>query len=122
MEVLSGLPGFTYQWNTGETTDSIQVNPLQSQRYTVTVTDTCGVHYAIDSLILTVIQDPILVTTKDTSINCPNDPAEINIAVSGGNAPYSIIWDNGAVDTTQQELSAFSTTTFQITVTDECAN
>ncbi len=121
VQVLSGLPGFTYNWSTGETTDTINVNPISPQRYSVTVTDTCGVNYAVDSISLVVIRDPVEVIAKDTSVNCPNDPAKIKLFLSGGNPPYDIVWDNGATDTTQQNLFAFTTTTFQITVTDECA-
>ena len=64
---------------TGETTDTINVNPLSPQRYSVTVTDTCGVHYAVDSISLVVIRDPVEVIAKDTSVNCPNDPAKIKL-------------------------------------------
>lgn len=120
VEVLSGLPGFTYEWNTGETTDSITINPLSNQMYVVTVTDTCGVNYGVDTVFVDVIRNPVEVSANDTSVNCPNDPALIILDVSGGNPPYSITWDNGAVDTTRQDLIASITTNFGITVTDEC--
>lgn len=36
-----GLPGYTYEWSTGETTEVISVSPTNSTTYTVTVTDAC---------------------------------------------------------------------------------
>lgn len=37
----NGLPGYTYEWNTGDTTNEIQVSPASTTTYTVTTTDAC---------------------------------------------------------------------------------
>lgn len=38
---FDGLPGYTYEWNTGETTNEINVSPSETATYTVTATDAC---------------------------------------------------------------------------------
>ncbi|MDP4273836.1 MAG: FISUMP domain-containing protein [Bacteroidota bacterium] len=37
-----GVPPYSYKWNTGETTSSINVSPTSTTSYQVTVTDHCG--------------------------------------------------------------------------------
>ena len=41
-DALGGAVGYTYYWNTGETTKSIDVSPVETSDYMVTVTDNCG--------------------------------------------------------------------------------
>lgn len=41
-EVLGGAGNYTYEWSTGETTESISVCPEETTEYTVTVTDENG--------------------------------------------------------------------------------
>src|SRR5690606_28737912 len=50
----------------------------------------------------------------DVSINGGNDGA-IDLMVSGGTAPYTYIWNNGA---TTEDLSALTAAVFEVTVTD----
>jgi len=48
---------FTYQWNTGQQTNSFNVAPAASTLYTVTVTDACGGQTATASHLLIVLSD-----------------------------------------------------------------
>ncbi len=37
-----GLPPLSYSWNTGQTVDNITISPLETQDYTLTISDNCG--------------------------------------------------------------------------------
>ncbi|RFC54454.1 T9SS type B sorting domain-containing protein [Brumimicrobium aurantiacum] len=41
-QASDGLPAYSYQWNTGETTNQLNVNPGADFSYIVTATDQCG--------------------------------------------------------------------------------
>ncbi len=118
VSVLSGMSGFTYNWSSGDTVQTIWVSPSNTTQYYVTVTDTCGISQT-DSLTVVVIEDPVSVTTNDVNILCPGDPVQIGISIAGGYPPYSILWSNGWTDSIQT-VSVDTTTTFWWYVTDQC--
>lgn len=79
---LSGSPPYKYLWNTGETTQSINVN--KAATYTVTVTDnTPGCNGVTQSITLTASTTPATPTAADVSI-CPNTTAALTATAPGG--------------------------------------
>lgn len=123
-----GGGGYTYQWSTGETTESIFVSPGSTQSYSVTVTDDCLNQSDQASTTVNVPTfDPLLAdATDDITEQCPYVPFDLNVEVTGGSGTYSYSWtdpegnvlSNGnAVNVVPSE-----TTTYTITVTDACGN
>ena len=49
--ITGGNAPYTYQWNTGETTQSIEVSPTETTTYTVTITDLNGCSTTADALV-----------------------------------------------------------------------
>lgn len=72
--IEDGVAPFTYEWNTGDTSEMLIVTPLISTLYTVTVTDACGLTATDDALVDVI---PILRDTQDVSL-CAGSSIIIN--------------------------------------------
>ncbi len=126
--VTGGVPPFTYLWNTGETTQSIQVSPSSTTSYSVVVTDNCTGQSANGSGTVNVpIFSPLVLNeTADISEICPYIPATLEANPSGGAGNYSYQWSvsggqNLGTGATQV-VTPSQTTTYLVTVTDQCGN
>jgi hypothetical protein len=111
--VVTGSTGaVSYSWNTGATTALL--DNLGAGTYSVTVTD------ATDSSVsasATVGQPPaIQVFSSVTDVDCSGTASgAIDLTISGGTAPYSFTWSNGALT---EDLTNLSGGTYANTVTD----
>lgn len=108
-----GLAPFTYQWSTGDTTQSI--DSLCGGIYEVTVIDSNGIA-ATDTVLI--VEPPELEITDTTSNascqTCSNGSA--GITATGGTPPFAFLWSNGATTQTADSLTAG---TYYVTVTDD---
>ena len=92
----SGL--YSYQWNTGATTDSL-VN-LAAGTYTVTVTDEAGC-VANQTILVTAAPLPVIDSAATTNVKCfGNATGSATISVSNGVAPYTYVWSGATTSTT----------------------
>ena len=107
---LTATGGDTYLWSTGENTSSIEVAPIATTIYSVTVTDITGCTDE-DNVMVTVNPNPIANAGADQVI-CDGESA--TLTASGGGT-YS--WSNG-MNTPSISVSPSSTTSYQLTVTD----
>lgn len=109
--VTGGTPPYTYQWTNGETTSKIE--NITANNYFVMVTDDkgCVVQGSIfvgdpNGIFTTeTIKDPICYQGNDGSI-------ELN--VTGGNFPYTYLWNTGAVTKDLKNLTAGN---YEVTIT-----
>ena len=111
--VSGGATPYTYSWSNGATTASI--NGLCAGTYTVTVTDNGGCSMTAQATV-TNNGSTITVQTSSTNETCQNlcdGTALTNI--SGGTAPYTILWSNGA---STANISSLCPATYSVTVTD----
>ncbi|MGB0166505.1 MAG: gliding motility-associated C-terminal domain-containing protein [Luteibaculum sp.] len=93
VNVTNAIAPLQYQWNHGPTTQS--VSGLQSQSYTVTVTDATGCSETQS----VIIPEPELLTISpvDDEVLCFGQTFSLSPQVSGGNgAPYSFTANNNA--------------------------
>ncbi|MFM7104931.1 MAG: SprB repeat-containing protein, partial [Flavobacteriales bacterium] len=95
------------------TTDSLQDN-LFAGDYVVTVSEGSG---CISSYEFNITQPPLLqVIATVENADCSNDFAgSIEIDITGGIAPYLVLWENGDISTTLTGLSADN---YNLSVTD----
>jgi gliding motility-associated-like protein len=77
----AGTPGYTYIWNTGETTQSIIVN--KAGTYKVTVSDQSTCPPVSKSIIITSGTTPPAPTAPNV-VACPNGPATLTATAPGG--------------------------------------
>lgn len=66
---LDGLPGYTYDWSNGETTNSIAVSPEVTTTYTATVTDQCN-QQAAASVVVDIHDLPLPILEADDTVGC----------------------------------------------------
>ncbi len=116
VSVTGGTQPYTYNWGGGRTTAAI--TGLTAGTYTVTVNDGAG----CSSTQPVIITQPtaIVITSTVTSATClPTGSAQAN--VSGGTAPYTYLWSNGA---TTAKISNVAGGSYTVTVTDSkgCTN
>ena len=102
-------PGFQYIWSTGDTVASIQVAPLMTTTYTVTLTSPLGCSYA-DSVTVFVHNPPTVEIVGNTE-RCDGDHSPI-VATGGTN----YMWSNGV-----EKDSLFITESgiYTVTVSDQ---
>jgi hypothetical protein len=108
-EIRGGSPPYTYLWNTGSASQTIDGVPAGT--YTLTVTDING---CTSTQNITLTEPSALHIVSITSpqhhgfnISChgQNDGA-ITLSVAGGVPPYSFQWNNGSMDQNPQALEA----------------
>jgi len=109
-----GIPPYYYQWDTGETTDTLDVSPMVTTTYTVTITDECGSQKV--ETIEVVVQGPVANAGEDIPI-CLNQSTVLT--ATGGT---SWLWQPGNLTDQAITVSPLTTTTYTLTVYDACGN
>lgn len=85
---LDAGPGYeTYDWSTGETSQTIVVDEPGS--YEVAVTSECG--QASDAITIAPCEDEFFISLEDLSV-CAGEEVEIIADVTGGVAPFTFEW------------------------------
>lgn len=110
--VSGGVGPFTYRWNTGATTATI--NNLSPGTYTVTVTANNGCQQTESIEVGAGSNLDVSLGVVNESCQGGNDGA-ITAAASNGQAPYQFLWSNGATSPSINNLTAGS---YRVTVTD----
>ncbi|MFY0591611.1 PKD domain-containing protein [Roseivirga sp.] len=114
LTVSGGTGPYTYSWADDGTVLTKDRSGLTSGNYTVTVTDANGCQ-AVESV---AIIEPLQLATTDvlSNVNCFGESTgSINITVSGGVAPYSYLWSNGALT---EDLNGISAGNYSVVITD----
>jgi large repetitive protein len=109
--VSGGLGPFIYQWNTGQTSQTI--SNVVGGGYNVTVTGAGTGCVATASV--NIVQNPQIIvnTSPNNQISCATT-ATISATANGGTAPLSYQWSNGATG----QSTVVNTGTYVVTVTD----
>ncbi len=118
--VSGGTAPYSFNWSTGAGTEDI--SGLTAGTYTVLVTDANGCTNNSFTTTLTQPAAALAVTGLVTNVNCFGaNNGSINITPTGGTAPYTYLWTNGA---TTQDLTALAPGTYGVTITDAngCTN
>lgn len=107
-----GTPGYTYSWSNGATSSSI--TNLQSNSYTVTVSDV----NSCPKIASVTVSQPLVISlsTSSTPASCKGgNNGTATASASGGNGGFTFSWSNGGSGPTINSLSAG---TYSVTATD----
>lgn len=118
-----GFSPYTFQWNTSEIADIIQVSPSSTSIYSLIATDSHGCT-SPEKLISVNVYDPISISTQifPTEI-CTGDNVNVTINAEGGNGNYiyQLISNNGVENISNKYLfSPSETSDYIISVSDNC--
>lgn len=109
---LNASGGGSYSWNPGgATTQQINVSPVISMNYIVTVTNNFGCT-STDNALVTVNPLPVANAGVDQSICIGNS------ALLSASGASNYLWNPGGATTQQISISPVSSTTYAVTVTD----
>ncbi len=109
---------YTYNWDNGETTPDLQ--NLVPGTYTVTVSTGTSCSGTATFTIEDEPNEPEISFTPTESI-CGISNGSIDVSVSGGEPPYTFLWDNGE---TTEDIDDIPEGTYSVTVTgaNGCTN
>ncbi|MBI2271326.1 MAG: gliding motility-associated C-terminal domain-containing protein [Bacteroidetes bacterium] len=113
--VSGGTPGYTYIWSPGGATTSLAGNLVSGIQYAVTIKDAnnCSV---IDTI--TVFnKGPLKITTSSTETCGSTNSGSATVLPTGGNTPYSYLWNPGTINS-QTLVGLAAGTAYTVTVTD----
>lgn len=111
--VSGGVPGYSYMWNTGATTSSI--NNVAAGTYSVTVTDTNGCSISGQASVSNT-SGPVVTIDSIVNEDCTaGTSGSISVTTTGGTPPYQYLWSNGE---TTYSINGLSSGTYNVTVTD----
>ncbi|MFH1320500.1 MAG: T9SS type A sorting domain-containing protein [Bacteroidota bacterium] len=112
LTIIGGIAPYTYIWSDGNTTEDL--TGLAAGSYSVTIVDANGC-ITNNS---TVISEPptVSATITGTDVSCSGgNNASADLTVTGGTAPYTYFWSNGAVT---EDVSGLAAGTYTVLVTD----
>ncbi len=114
---VGGKPTYTYNWSNGLGTGSTKtVNPTGNTTYTVTITDNIGCTSS-DAVTINITNSPTVNAGADATI-CIGSSIILTASGSGGQSPYTYIWNNGLGAGASKTVNPSSNTTYIVTVTD----
>ncbi|HEY4798115.1 MAG TPA: SprB repeat-containing protein, partial [Bacteroidia bacterium] len=110
--VSGGSPAYTYLWSSGQTTSA--VTGLSAGSYSVNVKDANNCN---TSASVTVAIFPALVSAQSQSnVSCfGGNNGLTTVNVSGGDSPYSYLWNNGQSSSAAMSLISGN---YSVTITD----
>ena len=109
--VSGGTGVYTYLWNTGATTETIE--NLSPGFYQLTVVDNGNCE--AEQFFEVIDTEQISATTNTLMAFCGNANGSIAISPEGGTAPYTYLWNTGA---TTPSISNLSGGTYELTLSD----
>ncbi|MFH1320024.1 MAG: PKD domain-containing protein [Bacteroidota bacterium] len=108
-----GTSPYTYQWNSGDSTDALQ--GVSAGTYTVIINDANG---CLDSATVTITEpDSISLSTNAIDASCGQLNGEVSVAASGGTGAYTYQWDDPGSSGTET-ITGLAAGVYTVTVTD----
>ena len=111
--VTGGNAPYTYRWSNGVTT--ARLAGLIAGTYDLTVTDAGGCT-AFSSVTITEPDVLVAAVSVDANVSCnAGSSGAATVSTTGGTAPYTYLWSNGAET---ESIAGLAAGTYSVTVTD----
>ncbi len=111
--VTGGAPPYSYSWNTGQT--SLSLNQVPAGNYTITITDAagCKVNYTAN------VTEPskLTITSNILATSCGLNNGSATLLTTGGTTPYSYLWT--PILSTSASVNNLSPGNYSAIVTDK---
>lgn len=112
----TGASALTFAWNDPNNSTTEDLSFLSAGTYIVEVTDAAGcsdtIHYTVNEPASALAQ-----TNSVVHVSCGGSAdGEIDLTISGGTAPYDVLWNNGS---TSEDLSNLDGGNYDVTITDD---
>jgi subtilisin family serine protease len=115
LSIVGGIQPYSFSWNNGATSQN--TNNLSAGDYSVSITDANGCSANADASVAVV--SAVSISISSTDVTCfGSADGTINVQVTGGVAPYSYSWSNGA---NSQNLSNVGPGNYSVDVIDASA-
>ena len=111
LTVTSGSTPYTFSWSNGATDEDI--SGLLPTSYNALVTDSAGCTANVAVTVANANGPNATFTSTDASCNTSN--GTVDVSVTGGIAPYTFTWSNGATD---EDVSSLTSGTYNATISD----
>jgi gliding motility-associated-like protein len=116
------IGGHTYSWTNfpNSHSDTLQINPLTTTPYVVTVTDSCG-NTATDTMVVNFITyTPMQLSLNADTVICEGQSVFLNADITGGLPFYNYLWSPNLPVFDTATVDPLSTTTYVLNVIDAC--
>ena len=125
--ISGGLAPFSYLWNTGAQTPTINFTPSVSASYSVEVSGSCSNQPSSANIMVTVpVFQPLTISVNnDITEICPYIPVLLDITSTGGSGIYTFEWLENTTQISSLDTVTVSpalSTSFVATVTDNCGS
>ncbi len=114
LSVSGGIAPYTYSWSNGATTEDLST--LAAGAYVVTVTDD---NACTSTLSVSITEPAVLAAVVATATQpsaCGATDGALDVAVTGGVAPYTFAWSNAE---TTEDISAIGAGLYTLTAADD---
>lgn len=124
VEASGGTGNYVFTWTnaTGQVisfADSAIISPMTSTYFVIEVNDECG-SFATDTIYYEVTSPPLTLIVSPSVALCPGDSTQLQVQAQGGFGSYSYFWPHSQETTPEIWVHPFSTTNYQIQVSDDC--
>jgi gliding motility-associated-like protein len=109
--VVGGTTPFTYIWSNGTTTEDL--TDVAAGTYNITITDANDCVATASATVNNIAGQTASASAVGST--CGDANGSVDVTVSGGTAPFTFDWDNGAVT---EDLTNVLAGTYTVTVTD----
>ena len=112
LTVSGGTGEFSFLWSNGSTEEDL--SGLAAGSYSVTITDANGCIANANAI----VGQPLVLSANATKVDVKcfdGSDGSINLTVTGGTAPYTYSWSNGAII---KDISGLVAGSYNVTITD----
>lgn len=123
---VGGSGPYSYLWNTGATSQTIEVSPTSTTTYSVKVIESCDNQEATATFTVNVVPyvPMSLIPSADVFEVCRNKENILSVDILNGAPAYDINWLDASGQIIGRDsavsVTPYESTTYTVTVTDQC--